>query len=202
MRESDLDAVCALIGLAFADNPSTLATAHGERDRAQRLMRGAVRVAKFGRPWSKALVAVQDEQIAGALNAAAWPDCQLTGLRKIAALPAMTRVMRTALPRAARMSTRRARHDPRRQHWHIGPVGVHPRFQGHGVGTALLDHLLAMADSQGIATFLETDVDRNVTLYRRLGFQVTSRETILGVDTRFMWRAAGLRASATTQITG
>jgi ribosomal protein S18 acetylase RimI-like enzyme len=190
MSDLDMDAVCALIGLAFADNPSTVATVHRDRERAERLMRGAARVAKFGRPWSHALVAVQAEQIIGALNAAAWPDCQLTGLRTIAAMPAMTRVLRTALPRAVRMSSRRAAHDPGRPHWHIGPVGVHPRFQGRGVGTALLQHFLAVADGQGIPAFLETDVDRNVRLYRGLGFDVTGRETILGVDTRFMWRAA------------
>lgn len=190
---ADMAAVCELMGLAFADNPSTLANANGDRDRAQRILRNAVRVAKFGRPWSRAIVAVQDEQIVGALNAAAWPNCQLTGMRKIATLPAMMRATGTALPRVARMSGRRAAHDPRRPHWHIGPVGVQPDAQGRGVGTALLTSFLATADEQGVPAFLETDVDRNVTLYQRHGFRVVERETILGVETSFMWRDGRVR---------
>jgi hypothetical protein len=36
--------------------------------------------------------------------------------------------------------------------------------------------------------FLETDVDRNVSLYESFGFAVTSQESIVGVNSRFMWR--------------
>lgn len=188
MVAADMDAVCALMGLAFADNPSTLANVRGDRDRAQRVMRSAVRVAKFGRRWSHAIVAVQDERILGALNAAPWPNCQLTGLQKIATVPAMLRATGTALPRIAHMSERRAAHDPRRAHWHIGPVGVRPDAQGHGVGSALLTEFLATSDKRGAPAFLETDVDRNVTLYQRHGFQVVESQAILGVETWFMWR--------------
>jgi hypothetical protein len=46
----DMDAVCEVIGLAFTDNPSTLANVGGDRAKARRTMQEAVRVAKFGRP--------------------------------------------------------------------------------------------------------------------------------------------------------
>ena len=85
------------------------------------------------------------------------------------------------------MSKREAR-DPHQPHWHIGPIGVRPERQGHGIGKALLTVVLTTVDEAAIAWFLETDVDRNVELYERFGFTVTSREDIVGVDTRFMWR--------------
>jgi predicted N-acetyltransferase YhbS len=86
------------------------------------------------------------------------------------------------------MMSKREAADPRLPHWHIGPVGVRPDLQGRGVGKALLGRFLAEVDEQGTAAFLETDVDRNVPLYEAVGFTVTRRQEIVGVDTRFMWR--------------
>ena len=100
----------------------------------------------------------------------------------------MIRIMRSALPRAFTMMSKREAADPRKSHWHIGPVGVLPEFQGRGIGKALLESFLAEVDALQAAAFLETDVDR--ILYEKVGFSVTSRQEIVGVDTRFMWRAA------------
>ena len=188
MNPADLVAVCEVIGLAFADNPSTLANVHGDRAKARRVMQDAVRVAKFGRTWSYALVAVQGGSIVGVLNAAQWPHCQLGITEKIKTAPTMVRIMKTALPRAFTMMNKREARDPHEPHWHIGPIGVRPELQGHGVGKALLKTFLTTVDEQGSPAFLETDVDRNVVLYQRFGFSVTSRENIVGVNTRFMWR--------------
>ncbi len=188
MTPPDMIAVCDVIGLAFSDNPSTLATVRGDRAKARRVMQEAVRVAKFGRTWSHALVAVQGGAVVGALNAAEWPHCQLGTAEKIKTSPAMVRIMKTALPRALTMMNKREARDPHEPHWHIGPIGVRPDLQGRGVGKALLRTFLMTVDEQQSAVFLETDVDRNVSLYESFGFAVTSQESIVGVNTRFMWR--------------
>jgi ribosomal protein S18 acetylase RimI-like enzyme len=198
MTAADMDEVCELIGAAFADNPSTLANVRGNRLRARRVMRGAVHIAKFGRPWSRALVAVQEGVIVGALNAAQWPHCQMGFAEKIRTAPSMVMIMRSALPRAFTMMARREAHDPREPHWHIGPVGVHPDNQGQGVGQLLLERFLSTVDAQRAPAFLETDVDRNVRLYQRFGFEVTETEYIVGVDTRFMWRKARIPGETST----
>jgi ribosomal protein S18 acetylase RimI-like enzyme len=190
MEAADMIAVCDVIGLAFADNPSTLANVRGDPVKARRVMQKAVRVAKFGRTWSYALVAVQGGGVVGALNAAEWPHCQLGIAEKIKTAPAMTRIMKTALPRAFTMMSKREAHDPHEPHWHIGPIGVRPELQGKGVGKALLKTFLTTVDERARPAFLETDVDRNVKLYEGFGFGVTGREDIVGIDTRFMWRDA------------
>ncbi len=151
-------------------------------------MQDAVRVTKFGRTWSYALVAERGGRVVGALNAAESPHCQLGIGEKIRTAPKMARIMKTALPRALTMMSKREARDPHEPHWHLGPIGVRPEVQGAGVGKALLMTFLTSVDEQGSPTFLETDVDRNVFLYESFGFTVTSREDIVGVDTRFMWR--------------
>ena len=188
MTAEDMEVVCEVIGLAFADNPSMLANVRGDRERARQTMRDAVRIAKFGRPWSHALVAVDAGTIVGALNATEWPHCQLSTGEKIKTAPSMIRIMKSALPRAFSMMSKREAADPPEPHWHIGPVGVRPELHGRGIGRILLETFLAEIDEQGAAAFLETDVDRNVVLYQHFGFTVTSRHEIVGVDTRFMWR--------------
>jgi ribosomal protein S18 acetylase RimI-like enzyme len=190
MTQADLSEVCEVIGQAFADNPSTLANVGGDRIKARRVMQGAVRLAKFGRPWSYALVAVQGETIVGALNAAEWPHCQLGMTEKIKTAPTMLWIMKSALPRAFTMMNKRESHDPSKPHWHIGPIGVRPQLQGIGIGKALLEAFLVTIDGVGSPVFLETDVDRNVQLYEKFGFVISSSEEIVGVDTRFMWRDA------------
>ena len=188
MSAGDMDAVCEVIGQAFADNPNALAMVRGDRAKAQRLMRGSVRVAKFGRACSYGLVAEQGGRVVGALNAALWPQCQLRAAEKVRSAPALVRVMGMALPRALKLAGVWTKHDPKEPHWHIGPIGVAPPLRGKGVGQALLGSFLEMADQDGRITYLETDADRNVSLYEKFGFRVIGQADILGVNNRFMRR--------------
>jgi len=190
MLPSEIDAACDVIGLAFADNPNTLAVVRGDRAKAQRMMRAAVRAAKVGRKCSYVLVADDRGQIVGVLNAAEWPTCQLRMREKLKTAPVMIRVAGSALPRSLKMMSVWAKHDPRERHWHLGPIGVHPELQGRGVGKALLSSFLGAIDEQRIPAYLETDVDRNVSLYEQFGFGVIARANINGVNNRFMWRRA------------
>src|SRR4029450_59744 len=68
MSDGELTAACHLIGLAFADNPNTLAIARGDQARAERMMQAAVRVAKLGRTCSHVLVAGTAGRLGGALT--------------------------------------------------------------------------------------------------------------------------------------
>src|SRR6202022_1270562 len=77
MLAGEIDAACQVIGLAFAENPNTLAVAGGDRAKARRMMQRAVRVAKLGRRYSHVIVATQRGELRGVLNAARWPHCQL-----------------------------------------------------------------------------------------------------------------------------
>jgi len=190
MSAGEMDGACEVIGLAFADNPNTLAVVRGDQVKAKRVMQTAVRVAKLGRRYSHVLVAEEGGRLVGVLNAAEWPHCQLGPLEKLKVAPAMARVMGSALPRQLKILSAWAQHDPRKPHWHVGPIGVHPKLQGQGVGKALLGSFLDMVDQQCSPAYLETDVDRNVMLYDKFGFVVVAQENLMGINNRFMWREA------------
>jgi ribosomal protein S18 acetylase RimI-like enzyme len=137
MSSGELDEASRLIASAFVDNPNTLAVTRGDRTKAQRIMQAGVRVAKLGRKCSYTMVAEQAGRIVGVLNAAEWPNCQLRIGEKIRTTPAMIKVMGTALPRQLKLLALWGRQDPRRGHWHLGPIGVAPELHGLGIGTAV-----------------------------------------------------------------
>lgn len=81
-----------------------------------------------------------------------------------------------------------AQHDLAEDHWHIGPVGVEPGFQGRGIGGEIMQQLCESFDRAGRIAWLETDKDMNVRFYEAVGFEVVERTSILEVPTWFMRR--------------
>lgn len=79
---------------------------------------------------------------------------------------------------------------PSEPHWYLPLIGVEPAFQGHGFGSALLDHVLARCDRDGLPAYLEATSERSVRLYERHGFRP---RTPLSIGTcppiTPMWRA-------------
>jgi len=81
-----------------------------------------------------------------------------------------------------------ALHDPEEEHWHIGPVGVEPGYQGTGIGRAVMSSLCDELDADGRVGWLETNRERNVRFYSGLGFEVVDEAESLGVPNWFMRR--------------
>lgn len=91
---------------------------------------------------------------AGALGAFAWGRNRVDALRLLGAVD--------------------KRH-PREPHWYLALLGVDPRFQGQGVGHALLRPVLARCDEEGHPAYLETQKEENLAFYARFGFEETRR---------------------------
>ena len=61
---------------------------------------------------------------------------------------------------------------PEEPHWFLPAIGVDPRRQGNGYGSALLARSLELCDDAGAIAYLEASNERNVPLYQRFGFEV------------------------------
>ena len=59
-------------------------------------------------------------------------------------------------------------------HWYLFYLGVTPLQQRRGIGSALLQPVLARADTDRLPCYLETGVARNLGFYGRHGFQVVA----------------------------
>jgi len=65
------------------------------------------------------------------------------------------------------------RSHPGEPHWYLPLIGVDPQYHGKGLGAALLRHALGECDRERLPAYLESSNPRNISLYRRHGFEVT-----------------------------
>jgi ribosomal protein S18 acetylase RimI-like enzyme len=79
------------------------------------------------------------------------------------------------------------------RHWYLLGLGVEPSGQGRGVGGALLQPVLALADRERLVCYLDTNNPMNLPFYERFGFAVTghAHETQCGPGTWCMRRQPG-----------
>jgi GNAT superfamily N-acetyltransferase len=91
---------------------------------------------------------------------------------------ALEALMRDTLPGPVRseayaMLEQMGEAHPTETHWHLAVIGVDPRHHRKGIGSALLQHMLARIDEEGLHAYLESSNPANIPLYQRHGFAVT-----------------------------
>lgn len=86
------------------------------------------------------------------------------------------------------------RHHPRSpKHWYLHYLGVEPRLQGKGLGSALMAPVLQRCDAESVPAHLESSSERSRVLYERNGFELTEVFPMppKGPPVREMWREPG-----------
>jgi ribosomal protein S18 acetylase RimI-like enzyme len=131
---------------------------------------------------------------AGGAAAAAWLPppgrWQLSGPQRLRLLPPLVRFfgLRTASVLAG-LERMEKQHPDDRSHWYLFILGTEPAAQGQGLGSALLDQMLARVDADGMPVYLESSSERNLALYGRHGFELTGELVIPGGPRIWpMWR--------------
>ena len=60
---------------------------------------------------------------------------------------------------------------PHEPYWYLLIIGVDPLYHGKGLGTALMEHATAKFDKDNVIAYLESSNERNISLYKRHGFE-------------------------------
>ena len=55
--------------------------------------------------------------------------------------------------------------------WYLPIIAVDPYYQNKGIGSLLMKHALERVDSEGLVAYLESSNPRNMSLYKRYGFE-------------------------------
>ena len=69
---------------------------------------------------------------------------------------------------------------PEEECWYLPLIGVDPAYQGKGLGSVLMKHVLAIIDESGLPAYLESSNPQNISLYERHGFEVVGKIQIGG----------------------
>jgi len=80
---------------------------------------------------------------------------------------------------------------PAAAHYYLQGLGTDPPFQGRGLGSAVLQPMLAHCDAERVPAYLESTKDRNIAFYEKHGFVVTGTIDVKPDGPRLwtMWRA-------------
>lgn len=65
-------------------------------------------------------------------------------------------------------------HHPVEPHWYLALIGVDPALRSRGHGASLLQEALTRCDQEHLPAYLESTNPRNMSLYRRHGFEVVA----------------------------
>ncbi len=81
---------------------------------------------------------------------------------------------------------------PKGDSWSLELLSVDPAARGQGIGAALMEHGLRHCDALGQPVYLESSNPRNLTLYRRFGFELLREVRLADAPPRFpMFRKVG-----------
>ncbi|WP_330311908.1 GNAT family N-acetyltransferase [Streptomyces sp. NBC_00523] len=182
---SDVPALAGVLASAYAEDPVWSWLMPRDRDRRLRLLFAAhlAQQVPAGRVWTdgeRTVAAVWAEP-------GAWKLPASYLLRNAGTL---LRASRAQLPRTAgRLLALEHRHPARPAHWYVEYIGTHADARGTGRGSVVLGGLLERADADGRPVFLESSNSRNLTFYRRHGFEVREEMTFRsGPPMWSMWR--------------
>ncbi len=165
MTSDDESAAIQTIVLAFAADPM----ARWTWPNAQQYLAAMPRmVHAFG---GRAFERGSAYTIAGYVGAALWlppgvePDDD--GLNDVM----QSTVSESQLEDGAAVFEQMAKYHPQEPHWYLPLIGVDPAHQGKGLGDALMSYALDRCDRERVPAYLESSNPRNVSLYRRHGFE-------------------------------
>ncbi|TFF93216.1 MAG: GNAT family N-acetyltransferase [Promethearchaeota archaeon] len=67
-------------------------------------------------------------------------------------------------------------------HWYLSPLAVDPEYQGKGYASKLMQPMIAKCEREGFPIYLNTQVKRNVEIYKHLGFKVIDKTSLPQVN--------------------
>lgn len=182
---ADVDRLAGALARAFDDDP-VMAHLWPDEAKRRRILPAffAAELHRVHLPLDE--VWTTDDQAAGAL----WdpPGHWKLGLAgQLRLLPSMIRLFGAGLPRAsATLASAEAKHPKDPPHYYLAVLGTDAQLQGKGLGSAVLEPVLARCDSEGTPAYLESSKERNIPFYRRHGFEVTE-EIRLGRNGPPVW---------------
>ena len=192
LQRDDVNGAASLLSRGMRDNPNNLAAFGSDPDRRQMALAPFFHIllgALLAR--GKIVGAFDGGTLVGVCGMAAPGRCQPGFGEKLRYLGSLLiNASPSAAGRVARWGGEWARHDPSRQHWHLGPVAVDSHLQGKGIGQALLADFRRRMDEANAAAFLETDKRENVAFYEKFGFSVDLEGRVLDVPNWYMSRPA------------
>lgn len=183
MENSDIQESANVLSVAMVDNPLHVAVFQGKGEKQRMEIEKMFRGLLIDLP-GIVFLAKESQNIIGVMR---MKSCQG---RKVAHGPKDPIDENNIGWRKSVWHTEWGRNDPTEQHWHLGPIGVLPGYQGSGIGSMLMKRFCREVDACFAKAYLETEGEKNVRFYLKFGFEVVREAEIFDVKNRYMLRAS------------
>jgi ribosomal protein S18 acetylase RimI-like enzyme len=178
----DRAAIAAMLARAFADDPAMGFIFPDAAVRAKRMPRLFALLFETDGPVGMRLVT------GGGEAATLWraPGKAETGIwEMLRHAPSMLHALGGAVGRALRVANAIDTHHPEGDFWYLHIAGCDPAFQGRGIGGAIVRAGLDRVAAGRLPCYLETPLEKNISFYRGLGFELTEEWQVPGGGPRF-----------------
>jgi GNAT superfamily N-acetyltransferase len=191
-NEKDGEVLSRLFAAAFLHDPVFDWIARAGPKRAAGMERFfywllKTRAIPFGEVWMS-----EDAAVAAAWLPPHAPASPGGFVEQMRLLPMFVRLC--GFPRLARgsaMADAMEKNHPHEKHFYLAFIGVAPRLQGLGLGSALIESNLKRIDEVGAPAYLENSNPKNARLYERHGFAARKNIAPHGAPPLIaMWRPA------------
>ncbi|MFC1950872.1 GNAT family N-acetyltransferase [Chloroflexota bacterium] len=71
------------------------------------------------------------------------------------------------------------------RYWYLAILGVDPDHQGKGHASELMKPMLKRIDGEGLPCYLETDTEKNISMYQHFGFKLLEHIDVTEYNTQF-----------------
>jgi ribosomal protein S18 acetylase RimI-like enzyme len=186
LKSNEIDQAADLLSRAFILTTFSAKVAGGKSEKHRQILKIGFKNILNKKPGLK-FVAKLNGKIVGVMRMTMWPDCQSSIPKGFEKIPTIL-FGRGAALRFFKFRSIWKKHDPKKPHWHIDPIGVSPEMQGKGIGSKLLTFFCDYIDKDNAAAYHETDMEQNVRLYKKFGYEVVDTETIFEITHWFLWR--------------
>jgi ribosomal protein S18 acetylase RimI-like enzyme len=191
-NDADVRLLSRLFAAAFAEDPVMDWIARRGPKRAAGLERFffwvlKTRAVPFGEVWM-----ADDASVAAAWLPPDTPASPGGFFEQLRLMPIFIRLCGfPRLSRGSAMADAMEKHHPKEPHYYLSFIGVAPRLQGLGLGSAILEATLKQADAKHWSAYLENSNPKNTRLYERHGFVAQPSIAPKGAPPLLpMWRAA------------
>lgn len=186
LKPDEIQEAANLLSKAFILTDFSSKVAGGQSEKHRRMLEIGFKT-MLDKKLGKKFVAKDNSKIVGVMRMTKWPDCQNSIPRGLEKIPTLLFGRGSAL-RLFKFRSIWKKHDPKKPHWHIDPIGVLPEMQGKGIGSKLLTFFCDYIDKENAAAYHETDQEQNVRLYEKFGYKVVDTEPIFSITNWFLWR--------------
>ena len=165
---SERDALAATLAAAFADDPVfSWLIPPGSRSRPDRQLALFTGLTESYLAKGESYVTSDGAAVALWAPPGRWATPPGDIVRNL--VPMMSALRHRALHGLRSLGAVEAKHPKEPPHWYLGFLGTLPSRQGQGLGAALLREVLDRVEGPA---YLESSNPRNLSLYRRHGFEV------------------------------